>query len=250
MHAKLKKGHRISEVYSLDGLTPHQMMMDHNADEIHLVKKNGQYRTHNGEIKQKWRTVEIIKSEPITKPKEHMNHINTHYSNPIEESIVPPVLSNDALQVQVMFLKEQLNHVKSECNRFKDQYETYKTKFEQADRELFTTKQDHKDELRKIEKDQESGLNGFIDKNPEIAIKAMEIFGPVLTNKFGGNQNQLKGLESNLSEELTSIFDYLNQFDTSDTDLIDTVVKLCHIHDKKINFAQIKEHITNTYNEN
>ena len=234
MYAKLKKNNRFTEVMSLNGLTPHQMLTKHNADEIHVLKKNGKYENSNGISVQKWRTDEIIKNQALS-------GMNQNQSNPMlpevktEQSIISypqHPISPEALQVQVMYLQNELNQVKQDRDQFKSKYEDCKQQFDTLDKELFELKFNHREEIRDIKNEQESGLNGFIDKNPDLAKTAMEIFGPLLVSKFNGsNQQQLAGnTQEDIREELQNVLNYLKV--ANDDNLFNLCNILCHLHDR------------------
>lgn len=248
MYARLKKGNRLSEVYPLNG-TAQQMMEDHNADEIHLVEKNGLYNTSGGGSKQKWRTKEIISSKPHTPsiPQPIMERQSTipitTPGHPTNQQMM--VSSIEAAQVQIMFLQQQLSEATSEKKRFQDKFEDYKSKFEKVDREIYELKQDHREEIRNMEKDHESGLNGIIDKNPELATKAMEIFGPLLVDKFSKPSN--KQLAGSTSQELNDLINYLQEIDKTDKSLVNTCNMLCHLHSRESYFEETKAFINQKF---
>lgn len=252
MYAKLKKANKFSDVFPLDGVDPRQMMNDHNADEIHVLMKNGQYTNTGGKASQKWRTIETIKANNNN----IMNSDNT-FSNPINpiaktnvSSFNLPSVSPEALQMQVMYLQQQLQETKSDKQRYHDRYEEFKGKFEKVDRELYELKQDHRDEIRNLEKDQESGLNGLMKDHPDLALKAMEIFGPMLANKMGGSNQQLTGVTENTSrQELNELINYLKEIDKQDQNVVNFCSMLVHIKDKGVNYQQTVEFLTKMYNQ-
>lgn len=249
MYAKVKKGNRFSEVFPLNGLSPEEVLQEHDGDEIHLLTKNGYYSNLNGLPSQKWRTKEIIPNQQSTPMQEptyrppvpsHQNPTLPHHQ-PIHTPGHPPNLmmpsTIEAAQMHIMHLQNQVSELKSEKNRYKDKFEDYKTKFEKTDRDNFELKQNHREELRNLKDESEQGLNGFIDKNPAIAEKLIDVLGPALagiaTKKLGGsdsNQNQAIETDQDTRKELNEFITYAKSLDTQDPGFINTCIILAHVY--------------------
>lgn len=250
MYARIKKGNKTSEVYALNGLSPKQMMSDHNADEIHLVEKNGLYKNQSGTSVQKWRTRKIIQANPPTmKPEIPVFHRQIQNEQPGGLQMQYPS-TIEAANVQIMYLTQQLAEAKTDKNRFQDKFEDYKSKFEKSDRELFELKQNHREELRNIEKESESGLNGFMEKNPELSMKAMEIFGPILADKIGSKSQTTKPqIQNEQRKELTDFIYFLQEVDPQDASFVNTCTMLGHLLSRGTHYKETTEFIYNQYNK-
>lgn len=271
MYAKVKKGNRFSDVFSLNGLSAEEALQEHEGDEIHLLSKNGYYSNLTGLQSQKWRTKQIISKQkplpmqepPFTPSSEYhhkpVQHQTMHQSLNLGQStnqMMPSTI--EAAQMHIMHLQNQVSELKSERNRYKDKFEDYKSKFETSDRDNFELKQNHREELRNLKDESEQGLNGFIDKNPAIAEKLIDVLGPafagIATNKFGGSsssQNQTLEIDEGTRKELHDFMTYLKSLDPQDPNFTNTCINLAHIYSKDaIGYQELQQiiHSKNTTN--
>lgn len=255
MHVKLKKGQKVSEMFTLNGINPEEYLIENDADEIHIMAKNGSYMNSKNIPVQKWRVKDIIKNPKNTMNNNHNNPGNslTIFNEPEQLPSLPSsqihVATNlEAARMQIMYLNNHNIELRNDLKRYKDKFEFYKAESDKKDRELLETRLQHKEDLRDLKDENTQGLNGLIQNNPDVFGKIIDSALPTLMGLLskkveGSNENKE---DQSIRADLKSFIQFSKSLDTQDPNFVNTCIALAHVYSSnKAGFEGLKENINN-----